>query len=160
MKVKYKENIVINQGILLEISEVSKKEFNNFRIYIEKFWPEYQNRDRKKYILNKIGGIIGNEKLGMELFTQSNKILDKFWDLIKDSKDDVIAGLVIGLSIMCSKYEDVTLSSICKFLHISQGSLLKSIQTKLFNRHGIKNNLKGFKKKVEFLEEIGFFKDL
>ena len=153
----YKEaNIVIDTEILFENSEISKKEFNDFRNHMELFWQAYQSRDRKKYILNRIGGVTGYETL----YDQSKWILGKFWNLIKDSKDDVIAGLVIGIVIVLSKCENITLSSICKSLHISQSSLQKSIQTKLFNRLGIRDSVKGFKRKVVFLEERGFFKDL
>ena len=153
----YKEaNIVIDVETLLEVSEILKIEFNEFRKQMELFWPAYNTRDLKKYILTRIGGIIGYKYL----YNQSKKILDKYWDLIKDSKDDVIAGLVTGIAITLSKCEMLTLNSICKSLNINQSSLQKSIQTKLFDRHGIRNKIKGFKKRVEFLEERGFFKDL
>ena len=153
----YREaNIVIDLDTLLEVSEISKKKLNEFRKWMELFWPVYKTRDHKKYVLTKIGGIIGYGKP----YKQSKNILDKFWDLIKDSKDDVIAGLVIGISITLSKCSNLTLSSICKSLNISQSSLQNSIQRKLFDRLGIENIVKGFKKRVEFLEERGFFKDL
>jgi hypothetical protein len=153
----YKEaNIVIDVETLLEVSEISKLELNEFRMQMELFWPAYKTRDRKKYILTRIGGVIGYEKL----YNQSKKILHKFWDLIKDSKDDIITGLVIGISITVSKCEKITLYSICKSLNITQSSLQKSIQTKLFDRLGIGNKVKGFKKKVEFLAERGFFNDI
>ena len=151
----YKEaNVVIDIETLFENSEISKNEFNEFRNQMEVFWPAYQTRDRKKYILNRIGGVIGY----ITLYDQSKKILDKCWNLIRDSKDDVIAGLVIGIAIVLSKCENITLSLICKSLHISQSSLQKSIHTKLFDRLGIRETVKGFKKKVVFLEERGFFK--
>ena len=153
----YKEaNIVIDVETLLEVSEISKIEFNEFRKQMELFWPAYNTRDLKKYILTRIGGIIGYKYL----YNQSKKILDKYWDLIKDSKDDVIAGLVTGIAITLSKCKNLTPYSICKSLNITMSSLQKSVQTKLFDRHGIRNKIKGFKKRVEFLEERGFFKDI
>ena len=155
-----KNNIVIDQGTLLENSDLSNTEFNAFRGRMKDFWSKYQNRDRKKFVLNRIGGVITEKKLGKNLYFQSEKILDKFWDLIKDSKDDVIAGLVIGIAIILSKRKDIVLGPICEFLGISQGTLQKSVQRQLFDRHDIRIKEKGFKLKVEFLEEIGLFKDL
>ena len=153
----YREvNIVIDLDTLLEVSEISKKKLNEFRNWMELFWPAYKTRNRKKYVLTKIGGIIGYGKL----YKQSKNILDKFWKLIKDSKDEIMAGLVIGISITLSKRKNLTLSSICKSLNISQSSLQNSIQRKLFDRMGIENTVKGFKKRVELLEEGGHFKDL
>ena len=146
----YKEmNIVIDLKTLLEVSEIEKSEFVAFRKKMKPFWSAYKTRDRKKYILTRIGGIIGYGKL----HNQSMKILDKFWGIINDSKDDVIAGLVIGIAITLSKCEKLTLYSLCKSLNITQSSLQKSIQNKLFDRLGIRNKVKGFKKKVEFISE-------
>ncbi len=147
-------NIVIDIKTLFENSEISKKEFNAFRIHMERFWSAYKVRDRYKYICTRIGGVIGYGRV----YNQSIKLLKKFWNLIRDSKDDVIAGLVTGIVIILSKCEDRTMKSICKEFNISQSSLQKSIQNKLFNRLGIKDNVKGFRKKVEFLEERGFFR--
>ena len=153
----YKEaNIVIDVETLLEVSEISKIDLNEFRKQMELFWPAYKSRDCKKYILTRIGGVIGYENL----YNKSIKILDKFWDIINDSKDEVIAGLVVGIAITLLKCERLTLNSICRPLNITQSSLQKSIQSKLFDRLGIRNKVKGFKKRVEFLEERGFFKDL
>ena len=153
-------NIVIDYRTLLENSDLSTAEFNAFRMGMENFWSKYQYRNRKKYILNRIGGVINEKKLGTALYVQSEKILDKFWDLIKDSKDDVIAGLVIGIAKILSKREDIALGSICEFLGISQGTLQKSVQRKLFDRLGIESKKKGFKNKVEFLDENGHFKGI
>jgi len=153
----YREaNIVIDLDTLLEVSEISKKKLSEFRKWMEVFWPAYKTRDRKKYILTKIGGVLGYGKL----YTKSKNILDKFWELIKDSKDEVMAGLAIGISITISKSEKLTPRSICKSLNISQSSLQYSIQRKLFDRLGIEKKLKGFKKRVEFLEEQGYFRDI
>jgi hypothetical protein len=149
-------NVVIDVEVLLENSEISKNEFNEFRNLMEVFWPAYKKRDHRRYILTRIGGVVGYKTL----YFQSRRILDKFWSLIKDSKDEVVAGLVVGIALILSKCEDHTLSSICNSLHISQSALQKSIQTKFFNRLGIKDHVKGFKKKVVFLEERGFFKDI
>lgn len=146
-------NIVIDHRTLLENSDLSTAEFNAFRMEMENFWSKYQYRNRKKYVLNRIGGVITEKKLGTDLFVQSEKILNKFWDLIKDSKDDVIAGLIIGIAIIRSKREDIALSSICKFLGISQGTLQKTVQRQFFDHIGIEDKKKGFKKKVELLEE-------
>ncbi len=112
----YKEvNIVIDVETLFDISEISKTEFNEFRKQMELFWPVYKTRDRKKYILTRIGGVIGYKNL----YNQSKKILDKFWEIIKDSKDDVIAGLVIGISLTLSKCEKITLYSLSKSFNIT-----------------------------------------
>ena len=61
-------NIVIDQGTLLENSDLSTAEFNAFRRGMENFWSKYQYRNRKKYVLNRIGGVITEKKLGTALY--------------------------------------------------------------------------------------------
>jgi len=96
----YKEaNIVIDLKTLLEVSEIEKRKFVAFRKKMELFWSTYKTRDRKKYVLTRIQGIVG---YGI-LYNQSKKVLNKFWDFIKDSKEEVLSlfGFYNELEITC-----------------------------------------------------------
>jgi len=48
-------NISINESELLEISKISKKEFNAFKLQIYDYFPHFAERDRKAYILGLVG---------------------------------------------------------------------------------------------------------
>jgi len=131
-------NISINEVELLEISKISKKDFNAFKLQIFYFFPQYQERNRKKYIMQKLSEISAHFQLGMVFYFQSKKILFKLWDNIKNTKDDVIAGLIASISILCSfKDKNVSVSSICKKLGIKMSTIQSQVKKRIFDEFKI-----------------------
>ena len=115
----YKENNKpIREKDLLEVSKISKKDFNAFKFSIIRIWPEYQERDRKQYITERILEVSEHFKLGMSFYYQSRRILNKFYDSIKNTKDDVIVGLVTSITLLCSQKKEVSVCAICDRLGI------------------------------------------
>ena len=128
------ENICIRRLKLLEVSKISKKEFNDFSLQILKFIPEYQERNRQEYISHKILEITESFGLGMPFFYQSKKIMHKLWEQIKNTKDDVIAGLVTSISTLCSYKEVVNVSSICNRLGIRISTIQFQVKKRIFEQ--------------------------
>ena len=128
------ENICIRRLKLLEVSKISKKEFNDFSLQILKFFPEYQKRNRQEYISHKILQITESFGLGMPFFYQSKKIMHKLWEQIKNTKDDVIAGLVTSISVLCSYKEVVNVSSICDRLGIRMSTIKFQVKKRIFEQ--------------------------
>ena len=132
------ENISINEAELLEISKISKKDFYAFKLQILNFFPEYVERDRKTYILQKILEITEHFKLGMEFYFQSKKILFRLWDSIRNTKDEVIAGLVASISVLCAfKSKDVSVSAICNKLGIKMSTIQSQVKRRIFDEYKI-----------------------
>ena len=132
------QGVSINEAELLEISKISKKDFNAFKLQIFYFFPQYQERNRKKYILQKLSEISAHFQLGMIFYFQSKKILFKLWDNIKNTKDDVIAGLIASISILCSfKDKNVSVSSICKKLGIKMSTIQSQVKKRIFDEFKI-----------------------
>ena len=127
-------NISIKESRLLEVSKISKKDFNAFKLQILEFFPQYKIRDRKEYILQRILEISEHCHLGMEFFYQSKKILNKLWGSINNTKDDVIAGLVCSISALCSYRENVTVNAICTRLGIKMSTIQAQVKRKIFER--------------------------
>jgi transcription initiation factor TFIIIB Brf1 subunit/transcription initiation factor TFIIB len=128
------QNVSINEKELLEVAKISKKDFNTFKLQILKFVPQYAERNRKDYILQKILEISEHFELGMPFYYQSKKILYKLWESIKCTKDDVIAGLVSSISILCSFKEKVTVNAICKRLGIKMSTIQSQVKKRIFNQ--------------------------
>jgi len=85
----YKENNKpIREKDLLEVTSISKKDFNAFKFSILRIWPKYKERNRKEYIIQRILEVTEHFDLGMPFFYQSKKILNRFYDTIKNTKDD------------------------------------------------------------------------
>ena len=127
-------NISIKESKLLEISKISKKDFNQFKLQILNFYPQYKERNRKEYILQRVIEISENFELGMDFYFQSKKILFKLWENIKNTTDNVIAGVVASISILCSFKEKVTINSLCNMLGIKMSTIHFQIKKRIFER--------------------------
>ena len=130
-------NVSIKESKLLEVSKISKRDFNAFKLQILEFFPQYKTRDRKEYILQKILEISEHCHLGMEFFYQSKKILYKLWASINNTKDDVIAGLVCSISALCSYREEVTVNAICMRLGVKMSTIQTQVKKRIFERFRI-----------------------
>jgi len=92
-------NVSINPYELIEISKISKKDFNDFILQLQRFLPEYGERNRQEYILQRILEISEHFELGMPFYFLSKKILYRLWQGIKNTTDNVVAGLVSSISV-------------------------------------------------------------
>ena len=153
------QNISVNEKELLEVSKISKKDFNAFKLQILSFIPKYVERNRKEYILQKIFEISEHFELGMPFYYQSKKILYRLWEGIKCTKDDVIAGLVASISILCSFNNQVNVNSVCKRLGIKMSTIQSQVKKRIID----KLNIRGFVslvKSSDLLRKILFKMDL
>ncbi|MFX0073134.1 MAG: hypothetical protein ACFFAO_18805 [Candidatus Hermodarchaeota archaeon] len=127
-------NISIDESELLEVSKISKKDFNNFKLQICKFFPQYKERDRKKYILQKVLEITEHFGIDMLFYYQAKKILYKLWNYIKNTKDNVIAGLVASISALCLFKDEISVSSICNKMDIKMSTIQSQVKTRIFEQ--------------------------
>ena len=63
--------------------------------------------------------------------------MHKLWEQIKNTKDDVIAGLVSSISALCSYKEVVRVSSICKRLGIQMSTIQFQVKRRIFEQLNI-----------------------
>jgi len=142
----YKENNKpIREKDLLEVSSISKKDFNAFKFSILRIWPEYKERNRKEYIVQRILEVTEHFNLGMPFFYQSKKILNRFYDNIKNTKDDVIIGLVTSITLLCSQQGNVSISALCNRLGIKMSTVHRQVERRVIQRF----NVPGFKSLVK-----------
>ena len=124
-----KLNIIpINELELINVSRISKKNFNSFKFQIINFIPRYAVRNRQQYILNKIFETIEFYKLGMPFYFQSKKLFYKLWERIKNTKDDVIAGLIISLNLLCIKEYILCVTKVCRKLGIQMSTIQSQVK--------------------------------
>lgn len=150
----YKENNKpIREKDLLEVSNISKKDFNAFKFSILRIWPEYKERNRKEYIIQRTLEVSEHFNLGMPFFYQSKKILNRFYESIKNTKDDVIIGLVTSITLLCSQQGNVSISALCNRLGIKMSTIHRQVERRVIQRF----NVPGFKtlvKSAELLKKV------
>jgi len=96
--------------------------------------PEYKERNRKEYILQRIMEITEHFGLGMYFYYQSKKILYRLWSSIKNTKDDVVVGVATSISALCLQENPITVSDICNRLNIRMSTIHKQVERKIFDR--------------------------
>ncbi len=134
------QGIVINEGDLLCVSKITKKEFNSFKLQIHGIDQEYASRKKVDYVLQLIMNVTEHFNLGMSFFYQSKKILYKLWGAINCTKDSVIAGLVSSISVLCSFRDKANVNGICKLLDIKMSTIQAQVKKNVVS----KLNVEGF----------------
>jgi transcription initiation factor TFIIIB Brf1 subunit/transcription initiation factor TFIIB len=132
-----KEKVTVDERELLEISKVNKKDYSYCKLKISGLIPKYYERNRKKLILNKVLGIIEEYGLEMDFYRDVKTILMKLWEGIKLTTDDVIAGLVSSIAILCHYRETITVSAICKTLNIEMSTIQSQVKRKIIQRFNV-----------------------
>jgi transcription initiation factor TFIIIB Brf1 subunit/transcription initiation factor TFIIB len=119
---------------LLDISEITRKEFNHFMLQLRSYLPYYNKRNRKDLILRMIIATCEKYDLGMEFYETARKILLRFWEIFKSTKDSVIAGVCCSIVQLCFATEDITVSKLCDHLGIKMSTVHRQVEKKIFQR--------------------------
>lgn len=147
--------ILRQKKIIKELIHFAKREFNDFCYQVQKYIPEYKDRNRQKYILQLVFELSWHFNLGVGFYYQAKKILHKMWNGIKNTTDNVIAGVISSISVLCSRTfkKKIKISTICEHLDISMSTIQKQVEKKIVERF----NVEGFVSLVKsagLLEEI------
>jgi len=159
----YKENNKpIHERELLDVAHISKKDFNSFKFSIIRIWPQYQERNRKEYVVRRILAMTEHFNLGMPFFYQSKKILNAFYENIKNTKDDIIIGLVCSITLLCTRNATCRVSNLCDILGIEMSAIQKQVEKRVFDRFrvaGFRSLVKsaGLLKKI--MAKLGVFEN-
>lgn len=130
-------NVSINPYELIEITGSDifpRKQFNDFILQLQRFLPEYGERNRQRYILQRVLEVAEHFDLGMPFYYLSEKILYRLWGGIKNTTDNAIAGLVSSISVLCSCKSKVSISAICKRIGVQMSTIQAQVKKKIFER--------------------------
>ncbi|MEJ2251684.1 MAG: hypothetical protein P8Y97_18755, partial [Candidatus Lokiarchaeota archaeon] len=153
--------IPINQYEVLEIGHINKKDFNAFKLQIYRVKPEYIERNRKEYVIRRIFEIREHFGLDMAFYNIAVSILGKMWGIIKNTTDDVIAGLVSSIVILCN-YQDkdsININSLCQMLGIRMSTIHSQVKRKIFQRlkiPGFQSLVRSSDLLKTIMEKLGF----
>ncbi|MEJ2251991.1 MAG: hypothetical protein P8Y97_20320 [Candidatus Lokiarchaeota archaeon] len=153
--------IPINQYEVLEIGHINKKDFNAFKLQIYRVKPEYIERNRKEYVIRRIFEIREHFGLDMEFYNVAVSILEKMWGVIKNTTDDVIAGVISSIVLLCN-YQDqdnINVNSLCQMLGIRMSTIQSQVKRKIFQRlkiPGFQSLVRSSDLLKTIMEKLGF----
>lgn len=125
---------------ILSKTNMSKEDFKEVLMEAAIYYPAYCKRDKIPLILKKIDEVRNHFSLGLEFTKSSNNILRKVYGYIKNTKDDVIAGVVCALSLISFENYAISVSKLCDFVGIKMSTVNYQVKQKLFNNL----NIEGF----------------
>ncbi len=126
------------------ILNVSKNDFKEILMESSRYYPAYAKRDRKQLILKKINEICEFFNFNNDFGKSANIILRKFWPFIKNTKDDVIAGVVTTLALIAKDINSISISRICDKIGIKMSTINYQVKNHIF----VKKKISGFKSLV------------
>ncbi len=142
----------------IDTSEITKKEFNHFKIQVKHFLPKYNEYNRQMVILQKISYIQAEFNLDRAFNLFTRKVLYKLWGLIKNTKDDVVAGLCASISALCAYQDILNVNSICNLLGIRMSTIQSQVKKNFFTRfrvEGFVSLVKSSDLLVKIMEKLG-----
>ncbi len=157
-------NIWLKESDLLEFSKITKKEFNSFKLTMNRFLPKFGTVKKQESVVGIIYGIVEVYQLDMSMFHKFKRIVLKGWSIFSNTKETVIAGVAISIGLLTSSsYAElgVSINSLCKELGIKPSTIHKQIENNLierFNIHGFtsliksKDIIKAVAKKLKLIE--------
>ena len=152
------ENIVVLKDELAENSSLTGKEFNRFFMQVRQYFPEYSGRDRIVSVSQKLLAITNHFGLEMPFYFLAKKVMHRLWDAVKNTTDNIVAGLCASITTLCSYKGVINVSSICKLLGIEMSAVQFQVETRIFKAFKIE----GFTSLVrssdllkKFMKQIG-----
>ncbi|MGV9200726.1 MAG: hypothetical protein ACOC4M_18100, partial [Promethearchaeia archaeon] len=121
----------IDERELLEYAKVSEADFQESKLVVQKLMPEFGKRERLPYILQKISHHVFELGLRMDFYYHSVEFLRKFWNILRNTKDAVVAGVVMSLAALTLYQDQIHVSAICNELDISMGAVQNQVKNKL-----------------------------
>ena len=107
------------------------------RLYFKqsvKKYPEYHKKNRKLIVKNHIIHIKDTFQFSEEFMSNSEAILNTFWELLSNTTENVAAGTVSVLTMIVMDIKDPKIAEICADLGFVQSAVNYQIKNKIFKR--------------------------
>ena len=145
--------IPVNAATIIQFSDIGRKEFNAFFLRVCMYLPKFTDRQRQNIIVQRILDIRETFDLGMPFYYLSKKIMLRLWENIKNTTDNVIAGLVSSIAILTAYRDQVSVSKVCTRLGIRMSTIQDQVYKRIVNKHS-KDKFVSLVKSADLLCEI------
>jgi hypothetical protein len=145
--------VTVHLHQLLEISKISKAEFNHFRMQVGQYKKNRNSLQRQLFISQKLLEIKEHFNFGMGFVFYAKKIMNRLWNLINNTTDNVIAGVSASITILCYYKDQVSINAICNLLGIRMSTIQFQVKHRLFEQLKVEG-FNTLKKSTDILKTI------
>jgi hypothetical protein len=118
--------------IAIYFPDICKNDFNAFIMQILAVERSLRNRNKILYVKKLLFGVMEHFNLDMEFYHICMSIMKKFWELIKNTSDHVIAGIISSITILCRFKDILPITSLCEFLGICMSTIQVQVKQNIF----------------------------
>ncbi len=147
------EGVIIKPLDLCRASSITLSDFREGLLVVNPFCVEYIKRNREKLVSQLINKVITKFNLDSTFENTTNKLCKTFFPLFKNTKDNIVAGLIIALSFVALDYNLQVLSRVFEALGTDITRAHYHIKRKIF----LPNELGDFKGFVTSKEQLRRF---
>ena len=134
-------------------SDISLGDFREGLLIVSPVYFDYVKRDREKFVSQLIARMITKFNLDSNFWDTTKKMFRTFLPLFKNTKDNIVAGLIITLSFVVLDYELRAISTIFEALGTSVTRAHYHIERKIFLPNHL-GSFKGFARSKEQLKRF------
>lgn len=136
-----------------EASKISLSDFKEGLLIVSPVYFDYVKRDREKFVSQLIDKIIAEFHMNSTFEDTARKIFKAFFSLFKNTKDNIITGLIIALSFVALDYKLPVLYDVFEALGTSLPRAHYHIRRKIFSPNQL-GDFKGFVRSREQLKRF------
>ena len=145
--------ININPDKIIEVSNLTKRQFKIYFMEAVRYCPEYFSRDRIKMIQKLLLSVIVHFHFDREFIQVSDSLLRKLWNRLTNTTDSIIAGVVCILTMIKLDVNSVSYNAICKKLGIRMSSVFYQVKHSILSSETAEK-FTGFKRSRDLLTPL------
>ena len=134
-------------------SGISLSDFKEGLLVVNPFYFEYVKRDREEFVSQLVAKMITKFNLDSNFWDTTKKMIRTFLPLFKNTKDNIVAGLIITLSFVALDYKLRAISEIFEALGTSVTRAHYHVRKEIFLPNQL-GDFKGFVKSKEQLKQF------
>jgi len=124
----------VKKSDLMQGTDITIKEFAKRLNFIASIFPAFLKRDKERIVLDKLQRVQAHFNLSDEFARASLELFQSFYPCLKTTTESVAAGEICVLTAFKLGLEKPTCCRICRFLRISDSTVLYNLKKKVFPR--------------------------
>ena len=145
--------IKISPNKIIEVSNLTKRQFRIFFLEAVKYCPEYFSRDRTKMVRKLLLSVIDHFHFDREFIQVSDSLLKKLWNRLANTTDSIIAGVICILTMVKLNVNSVCYNTVCKKLGIRMSSVFYQVKHSILSSETAEN-FAGFRRSPNLLKPL------